>query len=313
MKVLFLVNPNAGGKANQIAVDSSCKVFQKAGWDVTTVRTESPSHAENQIQSAQDMGYGLLVVAGGDGTLLHIVQNMPMDSNDKSSGIPFGLIPLGSGNDFYRGLGAKRDFTAAAENIVNGKPVPIDIGLVEPLDGSGNPRDEKPVRFINTAGVGMDSQTLATREKSPDWLSARYELLFLMTLIRLCPLRVEMVADDWELNTDAFWILCCNSSNIGGGMIVAPDAKTNDGLLDILIIPKMPKIKFVVNLPKIFKAEHLGIKGIEIRRSSSLILKCTPNQRVATDGDRACEGPVRISVLPGAARFRTSFLNGKAL
>ena len=309
MKTLFLVNPNAGGRENNTAVEISCGVFNDAGWEVDTVRTESPEHAETEIATAHEKGYELRVVAGGDGTLLHTVQHIKIGSKTEEPPIPFGLIPLGSGNDFFRGMGAPRDCKSAAESIVHGKVVPVDVGLVEPIDENGNPREGKPVRFINTAGVGADSQTLATREKAADWLSARYELLFLMTLMRLYPLDVHLVADDWELDTSAFWVLCCNNSHIGSGMLVAPDAKTNDGLLDILIIPKMPKIMFILNLMKIFKGTHLTIRGVEIRRTKSVKLFCKPNQRVACDGDRTFEGPVKISILHGAVRMRTSFLN----
>jgi len=310
MKVLFLVNPNAGGKANAVAVETSCAVFDSAGWDVDTVRTESPEHAEDQLKAAPGNGYELIVVAGGDGTLFHLVQHIPIGKLDD---VPFGLIPLGSGNDFYRGLGAQRDFKSAAESIVNGKIVDVDIGLVEHIDKDGNLTGGDTVRFINTAGIGMDSQTLVTRKNAPDWLSARYELCFLMTLPKLYPLKVKIDAGDWELDTDAFWILCCNNSHIGSGMQVAPDAKTNDGLIDILIIPKMSKFSFVMNMMKVFKGTHLSIKGIEIRRAKSINLFCEPNQVVACDGDRTFEGPVRVSILKGAVRMKTSWQNGKKL
>ncbi len=309
MKVLFLVNPYAGGKGNRAAVDIACSRFADAGWDTTTIRTESPDHSAELIGSAHENGYELLVVAGGDGTLLNTIQHLPLGSHENPSILPFGIIPLGSGNDFYRGTGAPRDPAGAAENIINGKPVPIDVGLCEPINDDGSPRDEKPVRFINTAGVGMDSQTLATREKAPSWLSARYEFLFLVTLIRMYPLEVTLETDEWNETVDAFWVLCCNNSHIGTGMQVAPDAKINDGLFDVLIIPKMPKIKFVMNLPKVFRGKHLEMKGVEIRRASNIVLKCKPGQRVAVDGDLEFPAPVRIRNLSGAVSLWASRLD----
>jgi len=309
MKVLFLVNPNAGGKANKSAVDIANGVFKNAGWNVDTVRTQTPDDAEARLKAAHGDGYELVVVAGGDGTLFHLAQHIPLGSIDAPPPIPFGLIPLGSGNDFYRGLGTPRDFQSAAESIVNGKIVPVDIGLVEPIDESGNPRAGNPVRFINTAGVGMDSQTLVTRKNAPGWLSARYEICFLMTLPKLYPLKVHLDAGDWELDTNAFWVLCCNNSHIGSGMIVAPDAKTSDGLMDILIIPKMAKFAFVLNIMKVFKGEHLKMKGVEIRRAKSVKLFSKPNQIVACDGDMTFEGPVKVSIIHGAVRMKTSWQN----
>ncbi len=306
MKVLFLVNPSAGGRGSPAAVEVAKNTFAGAGWDVTTVRTKSTDQAADSIRTATDKGYELLILAGGDGTLSHAVQHLPLAEPGGVSPLPFGIFPLGSGNDFFRGTGAPRDPKGAAENLVNGKAHPIDVGLVVPIHDDGTVRDEQPERFLNTVGVGMDSQTLATREKSPAWMSARYELLFLMTLMRLYPLEVRLETDDWSRNVDAYWILCCNNGYIGSGMHVAPDAKIDDGLLDVLIIEKMSKLRFIMYLPRIFKGTHCEIDGIDIHRAKNIVLKCNPVQRMAVDGDRAFESPARISILPGAASLHTS-------
>ena len=311
MKVLFLVNPHAGGKANQHKVEIANAHFEDAGWDVTTKRTESGEHAELLVISAIDEGYDLLVVAGGDGTLHHLVQHLPVGSLEEPSTLPFAIFPLGSGNDFYRGLGSSREPNEAAQNIVEGTAVPIDVGIVEPIHEDGSLRDENPVLFLNTAGVGMDSQTLATREKSPSWLSARYELVFLMTLARLTHVSANLKADDWDLNLDAYWILACNSPYIGSGMHVAPGALINDGLMDVLLIPKMSKLQFIMNLAKVFKGKHLEMKGVEIRKTNSMILKCKPEQRMALDGDLEFSSPAKISIIPKGLILWTSWLNGK--
>jgi len=313
MKVLFLINPNAGGRGCERRIEIANRHFTGAGWNITTVVSETGDHASSLVHSAHGAGYDLLVLAGGDGTLHHAVQHLPIGSHENPSPLPFAIFPLGSGNDFYRGTGAAPDPDIAAENIINGIPVPIDIGVVEPLNDDGSLRDERHVHFINTAGVGMDSQTLATRENAPRFLSARYELLFLMTLARLYPLRVKITADDWNLDIDAYWILCCNNSFIGTGMNVAPAAKVNDGLFDVLVVRKIHKLKFIQYLPRIFKGTHLEVDGMEILRARELTLFCTPNQRVATDGDRSFNGPVRIRVLPGAVTLWTSRLDGKTL
>jgi len=309
MRVLFLVNPNAGGTGSRRKVDIALGHFKNAGWSVDLVRTENPEHSGELINSAGENGYELLVLAGGDGTLHSTVKYLDLE-NEGGQPIPFGIIPLGSGNDFFRGMGAPGDPDGAAMNIVEGSAHAIDIGVVEPVDENGHPREGNAVRFINTAGVGMDSQTLATREKAPGFMSARYELLFLMTLAKLYPLEVKIKADGWEIDMDAYWILCCNNGYIGSGMRVAPEAKVNDGLMDVLIIPRMSKLRFVGQLGRIFRGTHTDIPGIEIRRASELVLRCEPQQRVATDGDRAGLAPSRIRMLPGAVRLRTRWLGG---
>ncbi len=313
MKVLFLVNPNAGGRGAGRKVRIAHERFLSAGWSVTLENTGTPEHAGRLISSAHDDGCDLLVLAGGDGTLHHAIQHLPLGSHDKPSTLPFGIIPLGSGNDFYRGTGAPWDPEGAADNIINGRDIPIDIGICEPVDDACNLRNEQSIRFVNTAGVGIDSQTLATREKAPKFLSARYELLFLVTLVRLYPLKVSIQADDWDLDGDYYMVLCCNNGWFGTGMEIAPGAKINDGLFDVLTVRKTPKWKFVVNLHKVFKGTHIYMEEAEILKTRSLVLRCEPGQRVATDGDRACPTPVRISCIPGGVSLRTCWLNDSPL
>jgi diacylglycerol kinase (ATP) len=313
MKVLFLINPNAGGRGNRTAVDLARERFVRAGWDVVPEFTGSPAHAAGLISSAHADGFELLVVAGGDGTVHCAVQHIPLGTHDNPSTLPLGIIPLGSGNDFYRGTGAPFDPGGAALNIIEGGNVPVDIGIVEPLSSDGSVRDETPVRFINSAGAGIDSQTLATREKAPAFLSARYEILFLITLLTLKPLAVRLEADDWTIERELNMVLCCNNGWFGSGMRVAPDAKIDDGRFDVLIIDKMPKWKFAINLPKVFKGTHLEMDGVEIRPTTTLTIHCKPQQRVATDGDRAYATPVRIRLIPCGATLRTSCINGEKL
>ena len=313
MKTLMLVNPRAGGRGNVKTVEAAKNRFVQEGWDVSVLRSQDVDEAVAAIKKAVDQGLELLVLCGGDGTLHHSIQHVPMGSLDSPSSLPFGIIPLGSGNDFFRGLGSPRDPVGAAENIIKGKTVPIDIGTVVPVNKDGSERDENPVRFINTAGVGMDSQTLATRERSPAWLSARYEIVFLMTLARLQAVSASLEADEWNLDINAYWILACNNGYIGSGMHVAPDALIDDGLMDVLLIPKKSKLAFIFYLPKVFKGRHLEIEGIEIRKAKSLVLKCNPVQRIACDGDLTFPSPAKITMNHGALSLRTSWLNGKRI
>ena len=308
MKVLFLVNKNSGGRETGRSVERALKRFDEAGWPVITVRTGSPSEAERHIVSAEEQGYELLVIGGGDGSIHHLVQHLPLGKPDKPEGLPFGIIPLGSGNDFYRGIGAPLDPWAAADNIVNGTPTPIDIGLVEPIAKDGSLRSEKPIRFTNSAGIGIDSQTLATRARAPRFLSARYELLFLFTLIWMKPVKVKIEADKWSSEQEAYWILCCNNGTIGAGMKVAPEARFNDGLMDVVIVDKIPKMRFVVNLPKVFKGTHTSVKGFSVVQAQSLTIQAQPALSLAIDGDLEFKAPARVSIVPGAVRLMTKGL-----
>ena len=285
MRVLFLVNANAGGKAVRSAAQSALNRFTSVGWKVDYVISDSLEYSEELIRGAEGNGFELLVIGGGDGTIHHAVQHLPLGSSQEAKGIPLGIIPLGSGNDFFRGTGAPLDPEGAAENIIHGSPLPVDVGLVEPLHEDGSPRKERALRFINTAGIGIDSYTLATRERSPGWLSARYEVLFLATLIWMRPIEVTLVAESWQTSQRAYWVLCCNNGFIGTGMKIAPSARIDDGLIDVVVVDDVPKWRFVKNLPKVFKGTHIHEKGLSIRSARSVTVRSDPVIRFAIDGD----------------------------
>lgn len=311
MRVLFLVNLKAGRRGDAKAVETALQRFEQAKWHVITVKTRSPEEAAEHIESAVDQEFELLVVGGGDGSIHHLVQHLPLGTEENPRGLPFGIIPLGSGNDFYRGIGAPMDAWGAAENIVEGTPTPIDVGLVEPLNPDGSRRGPKPVRFTNTAGIGLDSQTLATRERAPSWLSARYELLFLMTLAWMKPVRFELEFDGSARDFDGYWILCSNSGYIGTGMHIAPQARPDDGLMDVVLVERISKIRFVYNLPRVFKGTHLGEKGVSVVKTSSLVIRGRTDLRLAVDGDRTFAPPARITMLKGAVRLMTRSIKAR--
>lgn len=306
MKVFLLINPKARGRGSAHAVSVALQCFSKAGWDVATERSDSPSHAGELINAASGEGFDLLVVAGGDGTVHNAVQHLPLGSPTDPPPLPLGIIPLGSGNDFHRGIGAPSDPLGAAENIINGRPTPVDVGIVEAINEDGSLRDEPSVRFINTAGVGIDSQTLATREKAPKWLSDRYDLLFLLTLIWIKPLEYRLVTEHGKKDFAGYWVLCCNNGQIGNGMKIAPEARLDDGVLDVVTLSKIRKWRFVRTLPKVFSGTHTDEQGFDIAKAKEVTVRCSPALRVAADGDLVMRTPVRIRILPGALRVWTS-------
>jgi diacylglycerol kinase (ATP) len=122
------------------------------------------------------------------------------------------------------------------------------------------------------------------------------------------PVKVKIEADKWSSEQEAYWILCCNNGTIGTGMKVAPEARFNDGLMDVVIVDKIPKMRFVVNLPKVFKGTHTSVKGFSVTQARSLTINAEPALRMAIDGDLEFKAPARVSILPGALRLMTKGL-----
>ena len=224
-----------------------------------------------------------VIALGGDGTVHTVLQALDLARQT------LGIVPLGSGNDMYRNLGLPVTIEAALAPLLAGTRQAWDVGTVGEL------------RFLNSAGAGLDAHTLETRERSRGWIRKNYSALFLKTLTRIQPFPVRITIDGVVREQRGWWFIVANGPWIGGGMHIAPGGSVRDGRFEILCIGEVSKWTLVQALPKVFKGAHLGIPGIELLHGAEVEF-ATPEapQRIAVDGELAMATPVTFRLLPGA-------------
>jgi diacylglycerol kinase (ATP) len=209
------------------------------------VLPESIEHLHKMVAQAAER-HELVMAIGGDGTVNQVVQKMDLAEQTLI------VVPSGRGNDFARALRLPRGLGAYLRALPGLAVCEIDIWTAGRR------------RFVNSLGIGLDTEVLATMAKSKGALQSNYMAAFLATLPRLKPISLQAVSEGQALTSGSiWWIVCMNSTNIGGGIPVTPTADMNDGKLDVLVVENCSKWEMLTKLPKLYMKKHLGDRRIK--------------------------------------------------
>jgi len=225
----------------------------------------------------------LPVVISGDGLVGAIGGAMA------GSETPLGIIPGGRGNDLARVLGIPDDPVEAVAVIAAGETRRIDVG-----EANGK-------RFLGIVSIGFDSE--ANRLANETGVlrgSLVYAYAALRTLLSWKPGRFTVRVDDERIRFTGYSVSVANNSAFGGGMYVAPDAELDDGEFDIVTVGEVGKLRFVGNLPKVFKGTHVDEDEVRVFRASHLELSASRPFPVYADGEHLTDLPASLRVLPRA-------------
>lgn len=240
------------------------------------------------------------LIFGGDGTVHRYLPEL------HKFRIPVLVVPAGSGNDFAKALGIRnvqialkawRHFCEGRQNVRK-----IDLGVIRS-------RTEERL-FCCVAGAGLDAATNARANQMPFWLRARggYLLAAVWSLAvgRTAAITVRSEkfvpceADPGPSAQPAWLVAIGNAHRYGSGLKIVPEARLDDGLLDICLVRKMSKLKLLCALPTVFWGGHVGLKQVEYFRSAGVRLESNPPLDIYADGERVCQTPAEFSVIGSA-------------
>ncbi len=294
--VCLIVNPAAGGgKAGRLAPDVESEL-RRLG---LTVRREDTTHLEHArelgLEAAQT---GETVVAlSGDGML-----GVLADALRAVPGATLGVLPGGRGNDFARVLGIPEDAIAACATIATGVARMVDLGLVS----TGADPEAGGVAFVGIASCGFDSDANRIANEAPAWLGGlvyAYGALRALISWRQARFEIELQPQGERHTFDGYTVAAANSKAYGGGMHMAPDALLDDGLLEVVVVERVGKLRFVANLPKVFKGKHVEQPSVRVFRAREIAVGADRPFTMYADGDPIGELPLRVSALAGAVRM----------
>lgn len=272
------------------------------------VQTEGPGDAARLVREARRDGVGCVVVVGGDGTLNDVAQGyLNPDGSLAEGGPALGLIPSGTGGDFRRTFGLGDSVEEAAERILNATPRPLDLGLLSVQSHEG-----QLVRraFLNITSFGIGGLTDRIVNSSPKWMGGKAAFflgtLRAMVVYRNAPVRVRVDGSVW-LEAPIFNVALANGRYFGGGMMIAPDADPSDGLLDVVALHDMSRVKAAALAQHIYKGAHLGQAGVSVTRGKVIEAEpLAPSTEVLIDMDGETPGrlPLRAELAAGALSLR---------
>jgi len=285
MRLSVIVNPVAGGGRAGRALPAVVAELRRLGLEHHVQATLSLDHARSLARDALKAGE-IAVAFGGDG-LIGAVAGALRDGD----GV-LGVLPGGRGNDFARSLSIPVDPVAACVVLTTGTRKQLDLGSV-----GGR-------TFIGIASCGFDS--VANRIAN-DTKLVRGNLVYAYGALRaLAGWRAAsftVTVDDGEpRSVIGYTVAVANSGHYGGGMRLAPGARLDDGLLDVVIISDFPRLRFLAVLPTVFKGEHVNRPEVQVVRARRVRIAASRPFTLYADGDPIGELPAEIEVLPAAVR-----------
>jgi len=239
----------------------------------------------------------IAVIFGGDGTVhRHLSELVELE-------IPVLVVPCGSGNDFARALGIKtvRDaITAWCKYETDGSNLrSIDLGVICELGG----KTPVPHHFCCVAGVGIDGNIAARANRLPSWLRGRggYALCAPPEFLRFAPLPMKVsVNGNAAAPRPTILAAVANSPVFGGGMKIAPQARLDDGKLDLCVVRAMRISKLFCLFPTVYFGRHLGFNEVEYAQTETIRIETEHPFDVYADGEYICKTPVSFSVARAA-------------
>lgn len=295
----MLFNPTAGGGKRRHAPDvrrasagrrRKLEIVRRrlteSGLEVQVAATESADHAAALARAAAQAGQEV-VAFGGDGMARIAAAAV------RGTDAVLGILPGGRGNDFAAALGIPRDAVAACEVIAGGTVRPVDAGLL----------DDR--LFLGIASIGLESEVTPIVNAAPR-IGGRavYLVATLYGLAHWSPARFELDVDGDRYEFTGYLAAVANSGRFGGGMRLAPEARLDDGLLDVVVVEHVSRLRFIRATPKVFRGSHASEPNVMMRKASSVRLAADRPFAVYADGDELGRTPAHVTAIPDAFKMR---------
>jgi len=296
VRTKVIVNPVAGARSTRRKWPIISRLLERIGLTFDFNYTEGVGHAMELARIAASDGYRYLVAVGGDGTVNEVANGILHSTN--ASTTTLGVVSTGTGSDFARSAGLARDYTTACANLTSSKRLTIDVGLVEyQRDGKRQERF-----FVNSAGVGFDAAVVKETERLPKFFGGTipYVAGMLRTLVSYKNKDIVLKVGDEVERHRVLNVAVANGNYCGGGMRIAPEAKLDDRLLDVVIIGDMGKLELLKEFPTVYKGTHINHPKVSMRKATNVSIESAEPMLVYADGEMLGECPASFRVVPAA-------------
>jgi diacylglycerol kinase (ATP) len=279
-RALLIVNQHA--RSGTASLDDALSVLRRGGIEVTEEECSSKRPIPDAIRAQAD-GYDCVIIGGGDGTLNTAAPAI------LETGLPLGILPLGTGNDLARTLGIEPDPVAAAGLIVAGNLRRIDLGEV-----NGHP-------FFNVASIGFSAELARelTAEAKRKWGVLGYGLTALRLLVRMRPFRASIDHDGITEEIRTVQVSAGNGRHYGGGMTVDISAEPDDGSLYLYSLEIQHWWQMLALFPALRSGTHGASDEVRTFRTTECTVRTRRVRPVNTDGELRTHTPACFRVLRG--------------
>ena len=301
----MIVNPRSGRGLNESTWARVRGALIDGLGELDSAFTAAPRDAAAIARREAEAGRRLIVALGGDGTISEVANGI-LEAG-AGTRTELGIVPRGTGGDFRRTLDLPHDITEAARRIRDGRPRPIDAGRVH---FRGNAGETVIHHFVNVASFGFSS-TVATRANASSKRFGGRVAFFAATLGALASYD----------NTDVWLTIegrprerrrvlmaaIGNGRFFGGGMKICPEARIDDGALDLVTVGDFSKGEVLTNIGRLYEGTHLELEAVDSARITRVAVEAVESDAripVELDGETPGHLPAVFEILPGALRLR---------
>jgi len=276
-KVKIILNPMADmGNAWRIARDLRSITEQHGGVDWTG--TVYPGHAIDLAQQAGEQGYEVVIAMGGDGTVHEVINGLMKVPEEKRPIL--GVVPAGSGNDFAHAIGVPSKSDHALVHALDNESSRVDLGLMTDEHG-------KKDYFDNTVGIGFDTVVTIRSHKIP---VLRGFLIYLTAVVQTIllnhnPVTMHIETEDQQWKQSNILLTMCNGPREGGGFMIAPEAKIDDGILHYAMIKNVSRLMMFRLIPEVMKGTHGRFKEVIMGSCQKMNVSADRPMYIHTDGE----------------------------
>ncbi|MDA3814368.1 MAG: diacylglycerol kinase family lipid kinase [Candidatus Cloacimonetes bacterium] len=268
----FIVNSTAGRGKTGKKISKLVTSINEHKLDFEIELTKAPQHAIQLAKDAIKKGFHNIISVGGDGTLNEVVNGV-MHSG-KADEVNVGIIPAGGGNDFAANFKLTSNIDKGVDLLMKFNLRKIDVGKIEDK------------YFINALGIGFDARVAIVSNKIK-YLNGlpRYLLAVIKALVSLKMVEAEIIMDTGKINNPFLLLSIGNGLSTGGGFLLTPEARVDDGLLDICLINKVNRRRVLSLLPAAIKGKHLKEPEVVIHQSRKIEVITKNSLPIYYDGE----------------------------
>jgi len=289
MNTLLIVNPTSGPTENPQLITDLAKTLQSQGIQAEICTTTPDEDGEGLAAAAAKAGAKLVIVAGGDGTIEAVARGLMHTQT------VLGIIPLGTRNNIAASLNIPNDLTQAVQIVAEGDRDRFDMGKANNY------------YFMEVVGVGLEASLFPCGDKVKEgikknyWAALKSMLSGIKTFLQFRPHRLALRLDGRRMRRlRTLQVNICNSPRYGMEFALAPEAKMNDGRLDVIYINNPSKWDHLRHFFTAMRGKRLPHERLKTHQASMIEVRSYPPLEVHADGECLGTTPVTIEVIPQA-------------
>lgn len=293
MRIALIANPRSGGKNSEKRIDPIIRAFKSAGFGIALFVSRHHGHVMEIMRDIDPARFDAIIAMGGDGTNYQVLNGL-LKYHPYESVPPLGIIPLGRGNSFARDLPI-RTVRESINAVIRKSTRPVDVCTFT--------QNDEIYYFVNLLGIGFVTDVARTASRYPLAGDLSYVIGVFHRVIRLPFHRMHLEIDGETIVQRNCFIEICNSRYTGGAMLMAPDARIDDGWFDVVILGPLTRWSLLKTFPKIFKGTHGENPAVRFARGKRAKIITTPEKNMLPDGECFGTTETTIGILPGHVRY----------